>query len=368
MKGFLQFQIKKIKKTLSIDYPIPMNRQNFWIILISIFLFSCEEAILGEEAPNTPSQNFEILWNDFDRHYSLFEVRGINWKQLYQIYRPQVTDDLSNEGLWEVMTEMVEHLDDSHTTLYNGNIRYKSGYALNEQSTVEFSAELLLSKYIATKTEVGSEDELLFGQVKDKNIGYIYLGTMDGDNPSVMDEIIRNFENTEAIILDIRQNSGGDDRYSARIAQAFSDGVHEIYSVQTRNGKGYNDFDEKNIYHTQFDGDNSYTKPVIVLTDRKTISAGEVFLLHMKAFDHVIQMGDTTAGDFSTVSNMRFLPNGWKYVYSIQQFLLPNGETLDGIGHEPDVFVKNTEASINAQTDLVLEEALRYLSNEHGLE
>lgn len=172
------------------------------------FLFSCEEAILGEEAPNTPSQNFEILWNDFDRHYSLFEVRGINWKQLYQIYRPQVTDDLSNEGLWEVMTEMVEHLDDSHTTLYNGNIRYKSGYALNEQSTAEFSAELLLSKYIATKTEVGSEDELLFGQVKDKNIGYIYLGTMDGDNPSVMDEIIRNFENTEAIILDIRQNSG----------------------------------------------------------------------------------------------------------------------------------------------------------------
>lgn len=343
-------------------------RKFIYTILATVFCSGCEQTFLGEDEPNSPTNNFEIFWNDFDRHYSLFEVRGIDWKHLYQIYRPQVTDQLSNEELWEIMTEMVEHLDDSHTTLYNGNIRYRSGYAFNEQSTMEFSADLLLSKYMANKTEVKSEDELFFGHVKGRNIGYIYLGTMNGDNPTVMDEIIKNFENTEAIILDIRQNSGGEDRYSARIAQAFSDGVHQIYSVQTRNGKGYNDFDEKNIYHTQFDGKNSYTKPVIVLTDRKTISAGEVFLLHMKAFDHVIQMGDTTAGDFSTVSNMRFLPNGWRYVYSIQKFLLPNGESLDGIGHVPAIFVKNTEASINAQTDLVLEEALRYLSNEHGLE
>ncbi|GAB3021998.1 hypothetical protein GCM10027284_46870 [Cyclobacterium sediminis] len=368
MTGFLKVNIKKIIKSLTINYHTSVRRQNLWLIMISIFLYSCEEVILGEEAPNSPLQNFEILWNDFDRHYSLFEVRGINWKQLYQIYRPKVTDDLSDEELWKVMTEMVEHLDDSHTTLYNGNIKYKSGYALNEQSTAEFSPELLLSKYIANKTEVGSEDELFFGKVKDKNIGYIYLGTMDGDNPSVMDEIIKNFENTEAIILDLRQNSGGDDRYSARIAQAFSDGVHEIYSVQTRNGKGYNDFDEKNIYYTQFDGDNSYTKPVIVLTDRKTISAGEVFLLHMKAFDQVIQIGDTTAGDFSTVSNMRFLLNGWRYVYSIQQFLLPNGRSLDGIGHVPEIYVKNTEYTVNNNTDLVVEKALDYLLQQHGIE
>ncbi|AEL28131.1 S41 family peptidase [Cyclobacterium marinum] len=345
---------------------ISMVKNFLYLIVISFLSFGCEETFLGEAEPNSPTNNFEILWNDFDQHYSLFEVRGINWKELYQNYRPQVTDKLSNEELWEIVTEMVEHLDDSHTTLYNGNTRYKSGYALNEQSTAEFSADLLISKYIDSKIEETSEDELLFGQVKDKNVGYIYLGSMGGSNPSVIDEIVKKFDNTEAIILDIRQNSGGEDRYSARIAKAFSDGVHEIYSVQTRNGRGYNDFDEKNIYHTQFDSNHSYTKPVIVLTDRKTISAGEVFLLHMKAFEHVTQIGDTTAGDFSTVSNMRFLPNGWRYVYSIQQFLLPNGESLDGIGHVPDVYAKNTVASINGQSDLVFEEALRYLTAEYG--
>ncbi|MFP3490731.1 hypothetical protein R0K20_24355, partial [Staphylococcus sp. SIMBA_130] len=67
-----------------------------------------------------------------------------------------------------------------------------------------------------------------------------------------------------------------------------------------------------------------------------------------------IQMGDTTAGDFSTVSNMRFLPNGWRYVYSIQQFLLPNGRSLDGIGHVPEIYVKNTEYTVNNNTDLVV--------------
>ncbi|WP_040413708.1 S41 family peptidase [Cyclobacterium qasimii] len=344
-----------------------MNK-NICLILVSLFWFGCEEAFLGEDAPNSPTNNFEIFWNDFDQHYSLFEVRDIDWDQLYQTYRPQVTDELSNEELWEVMTTMVEHLDDSHTALYDGSNHYKSGYTLNAQSIAEFSAELLLSRYLENINEVKSEDELWYGNVKNKNIGYLYLGSMDGYNPSVIDEIIRIFENTEAIVLDIRQNTGGDDRYSARIAQAFSDGEHEIYSVQTRNGRGYNDFDEKKIYHTQFDSNNTYNKPVIVLTDRRTISAGEIFLLHLKAFDHVTQIGDTTAGDFSTVSNMRFLPNGWRYVYSIQKFLLPNGASLDGIGHVPDVYVKNTDSTIENGKDIVMEKAMDYLYSEYGVE
>tara|TARA_R110001592_G_scaffold338552_1_gene625756 strand:- start:112764 stop:113798 length:1035 start_codon:yes stop_codon:yes gene_type:complete len=344
-----------------------MNK-NICLIIVSLLWFGCEEVFLGEEAPNSPTNNFEVFWNDFDQHYSLFKVRAIDWNQLYQTYRPLVNDDMIEEELWEVMTAMVEHLDDSHTTIYDGSNQYKSGYTLNEKSIAEFSADLLLSKYVENVIEVNSEDELLYGKVKNKNIGYIYLGSMNGNNPSVIDEVIRAYENTDAIILDIRQNSGGDDRYSARIARAFSDGKHEIYSVQTRNGSHHDDFDEKKIYHTQFDSNNAYTKPVIVLTDRRTISAGEIFLLHLKAFDHVTQIGDTTAGDFSTVSNMRFLPNGWRYVYSIQKFLLPNGESLDGIGHVPDIYVKNTGTTIENGKDIVMERAIDYLFNEFEVE
>tara|TARA_R110001599_G_scaffold84671_1_gene227916 strand:- start:3139 stop:4173 length:1035 start_codon:yes stop_codon:yes gene_type:complete len=339
------------------------------LLLIIASLSSCTNLILEEDEPNTQSNNFEIFWNDFDKHYSLFTIRDINWGELYVNYRPQVNNNISDEELWLVLSNLIEHLDDSHTVLYDGNgNRYRSGYALNEQSVNEISEGLIVSKYLDFITEVPSEDHLSFGKVKNKDIGYIYLGTMDGRNPSVIDDVIDELKNYNAIILDLRQNTGGDDRYSARIAKAFSDGEHFIYTVQTRNGLNYDDFDEKKEYRTYSNSENAYLKPVIVLTDRKTISAGEIFLMHMKSFEHVVQIGDTTAGDFSTVSNMRFLPNAWHYQYSIQKFLLPNGESLDGIGHVPDVYVKNTQADITASNDKVLEKAIQYLFDEFGIE
>ncbi|WP_147676926.1 S41 family peptidase [Algibacter pacificus] len=338
-------------------------------ILILVIATSCSKVIIEENEPNTKKNNFEILWNDFDQHYSLFVIRDINWNDLYDRYQPQVNENQSDDELWTLFSNLLEHLDDSHTVMYDGNGNsYRSGYKLNKQSINEISKTLIEEKYIEEITTISSEDDLLYSKIKNKNIGYIYLGTMDGSNPAVMDNVVAKLEAYDAIILDIRQNTGGEDRYSARIAQSFSDGRHLVYTVQTRNGPNHNDFDSKTEYFTKFNNSNTYNKPVVVLTDRKTISAGEVFLLHMKAFNNVIQIGDTTAGDFSTLSNMRFLPNGWHYQYSIQKFLLPNGESLDGIGHIPDVYVKNTEADIKAGNDTVLDTAIQHLFNEFGIE
>lgn len=71
---------------------------------------------------------------------------------------------------------------------------------------------------------------------------------MDGQNPSFINTIVDEFSNYNAIILGISQNTGGDDRYAARIAKAFADGEHLIYSVQTRNGPRHTDFDKKKEY------------------------------------------------------------------------------------------------------------------------
>ncbi|WP_111709937.1 S41 family peptidase [Lutibacter citreus] len=344
-----------------------MKKLIFFFALISFS--ACTNLIIDDDEPITPINNFEIFWNDFNQHYSLFTIRNINWNNLYEIYRPQINETTSDEELWNILSNLIEQLDDSHTVLFDGNgNNYHSGYALNKQSTSEFSKELLTSKYLDLVNNIPSEDGLSFGKIKNKNIGYIYLGTMDGENPSIINSVINELKDYSAIILDVRQNTGGDDKYSSKIAQAFSDGKHFIYTVQTRNGINHDDFDNKKQYHTYPNKENSYVKPVIVLTDRKTISAGEIFLLHMKSFKHIVQIGDTTAGDFSTVSNMRFLPNSWHYNYSIQKFLLPNGESLDGIGHIPDVYTKNNKSDITSSNDKVIEKAIQYLFDEYKIE
>lgn len=351
-----------------------MKNNSIFISLIACFflLTSCEKTILGVAEGNDPENNFEILWNDFNDHYALFHIRDIDWDEQYSIFRPQVTPQTTEEELWSVMTQMIEVLDDGHTFIANINDNkqdyYESGDDLNVQAIEEFDLTLIENKYLDHLTDLSGDKEFSYGKIRGKNIGYIYLGKMDNTDPNQIDQVLNDLKDYPAIILDVRNNGGGYDSFSARVAGAFADKEEFIYTVQNRNGPAHTDFEAPRKYFTQIIGDQQYTKPVIILTDRYAASAGEIFLLHMNAFDHVVQMGDYTAGDFSDGSTRRFLPNGWFYRYSVQMFLLPDGTSLDGIGHQPDVFVKNTIADIAAGNDVVMEKAFDYLLQEYGVQ
>lgn len=349
------------------------------LFIITLFIISaltaCEKIVLGPDESNTPENNFELFWNDFDQHYGLFMARGLNWDSIYQVYHPQVTSQTTDEALWDIFSQMIEYLDDSHTFIFgfNDTTQYTSGSALNNQAETEFSLDLVKNKYIKDWTVLSEDEEdgavyFAYGSLKDKDIGYIYLGAMDDTDPSQIDRIINDLGQHQAIILDVRNNEGGDDLFAERIAGAFANSEQLIYTVQERNGPKHDDFQEPKSFFTQPMGEQQFTKPVMVLTDRATISAGEIFLLHMNAFPQVTQIGDSTAGDFSDASMYRFLPNGWIYRYSHMMYLLPDGSSLDGIGHVPDVYIKNSKADISMGNDLVMERTITHLKDVHGIE
>lgn len=329
-------------------------------------LLSCEEIFLGENESNTPGNNFDLLWKDFDSHYALFEVKGINWKNLHSIFRPMISDNTSEQELWTIITAMLNHLNDGHTTLENTskNWFFESGDSLNVLAEHEFSVELIINKYVSDFSST-SEKALSYGHVNNMNVGYIYMASMSGLYPERIDDIVSELRGSDAIILDIRNNGGGTDTYAHRIAGAFADAEHFIYTVQTRNGPNHNDFDAKKMFYSRPAGKIQYTKPVVVLTDRYTVSAAEIFMFNMRSFKHVTQIGDTTAGDFSDISNLKFLPNGWIYRFSHQLYLTPEGKSLDGIGFAPDLYIKNTKEDMERGQDKVLERAVQYLKNTY---
>lgn len=342
-------------------------------IFISILFSSCEKLILGEAEENTPVNNFEILWTDFDQHYGLFEARGWDWDSIYTVYRPQVTNQSSDQELWEVFANMISYLDDSHTSIYKPNADYfASGSEEDDRVRDEFSLDLLRSKYLENVEELDltdyDDEAYLIGKIKEKNIGYIYLGGIDADDDNFMDEVLTKIGHHDAIILDLRNNTGGFDEIGASIAGRFADGRQPIYTVQTRNGPNHNDFTEPKTYYTEIQGEQNYREPVIILTDRITVSAAETMLMHFKAIESVTQIGDRTAGDFSDIGMRRFLPNGWQYQYSIMQFLNTNGESLDGIGHIPDIEIRNSVTDIAMEEDKVILRAVQYLFDEYGIE
>jgi carboxyl-terminal processing protease len=341
------------------------------IVIIMILACSCTDILLGTDEGNDPENVFELFWTDFDLHYSLFEIRKLKWDSIYNVYRPQVSQQTSPHKLRAIFVDMIEYLDDSHTALYtNGMGDYTSGFALGEKAIKEeFSIHLIKSKYTDDLQAVKGEGDMAFGNIKGKDIGYIFLRKMEGKNPEgAIAYVLNELANHEAMIVDIRTNDGGDGGYAKTIAGAFADGEHFISTVQTRNGPRHSDFDAITREYTQRTGSTQYLKPVILLTDRATISAGDYFALNMKAFHHVTIIGDSTAGDLSSKSMRKFLPNGWSYHYSIQMRLLPDGTSLDGIGIVPDIYVKNSKQDIQGSTDKVLDTAIMYLKETYGIE
>jgi carboxyl-terminal processing protease len=341
------------------------------LLVIMILACSCTDILLGEDEDNNPENIFELFWTDFDLHYSLFEIRNLKWDSIYDVYRPQVTQQTSSPKLRSIFVEMIEYLDDSHTALYtNGMGDYTSGFALGAKAIKEeFSINLIKLNYTDGLETVKGEGDMAFGSIKGKDIGYISIRKMEGDDPEgAITNVLHELANHKAIIVDIRTNDGGDGGYAKTIAGAFSDGEYFISTVQTRNGPSHSDFDAITREYTQRTGAIQYLKPVILLTDRATISAGDYFALNMRAFHHVTIVGDSTAGDLSSKSMRKFLPNGWSYHYSIQMRLLPDGTSLDGIGVVPDIYVKNSKQDIQSGTDRVLNTAILYLKETYGIE
>ena len=348
------------------------------LVISMLLVSSCEKIFLEEDEANTPINNFEIFWNDFDQHYSLFEVRRSNWDSIYNVYRPKVTEQTSDSELWNIFKSMITYLDDSHTMIlqpkkdFDPDIHYfESGSSEVEMVEEEFSLPLLTNKYLENISLLENPKPGLIhlsAKIKDKNIGYIYLNAIEAENPDFIDGIINQLKNHKAIILDLRNNTGGSDPVATQIAGRFATSEKLIYTVEERNGPGHSDFSGKISYYSKKTGKTFYDKPLVVLTDKITVSAAEVLLLHLKSFEQVTQIGDVTAGDFSDTSMRRFLPNGWQYRYSIFKFLLPNGKSLDGIGHIPNVYVRNTEDNIKNDEDKVIETAVQFLYDTYGIE
>jgi carboxyl-terminal processing protease len=343
------------------------------LLLLSLALFGCEKVFLGDYEPNNPVNNFELFWQDFDQHYGLFQARGMDWDSIYQVYRPQVNAQTSDQELWNILKNMISYLDDGHTFIYSRSLRlfFPSGSELDSIVETEFDINLVKEKYLENYQNIAGtgsspDDVYIFGKMKNTDVGYVYLNGIEADNKDFMDDVLAQIGHHKAIILDLRNNFGGDDITAEAIAGRFADGEHFIYTVQERNGPNHNDFTGKIKYYSGSKGSQHFSKPLIVLTDRITVSAAEILLLHLKSFAQVIQLGNTTAGDFSDTGMRRFLPNGWQYQYSIMMFLLPDGSTLDGIGHVPDIQIRNTTADIATGKDVVLEEALIFYQTMGG--
>jgi len=335
------------------------------ITSFTIFLFtSCQKALLGPVVSNTPVNNFEEMWKGYDAWYGGFEVRNINWDSIYKNLRPGVSNNMTNQQLYDVLAQMIKPFNDIHVFLQPTSDdlpRYESSvFFRNNKVHHDFSIKVIKENYLPGLTTV--DDNLHYG-ILDGKIGYVHFavrGLRLSFYKQKMPDIMEVLKNTKAMIVDIRNHAGGDDEVSRYVAGLFAKNPALFMTTRKRKGPGRNDFTAPDKWYVEKQGDFQYTNPVILLTTRWTASAGETFTWAMNTQPEVTQMGDTTAGGFTDVIS-RELPNGWLYFVGVGDYRDAAGKSEEGIGVAPGIYTINLKSDIDAGKDKVLEQAIDIL-------
>lgn len=335
-------------------------------ITVLVSIIGCEEIFLGEIEDNTILNNLDYFDREFQNRYGLFDVRDVDWKQLVESRRAALKNNPTEEALYQALTSIILELDDSHVSLSHPAQKFKTFEGgrwgkLDRAGYQDMDLDIVLKNYLTLKG-VAEEERAYYGTV-DGNIGYIYLPEIH-DAPdfweSYMPRMINDLSTTVGLIVDIRNNDGGEDESSRTIAGYFADQRNLYMKSRYRNGPNPRDFGKVFDWYVEPADGTRYLKPIILLTNRYTISAGETLTLAMKTLPHVTHMGDTTCGAFSDAVS-RQLPNGWQFSLSVGDYRDAANVSHEGVGLIPEVVLRNTASDLEAGVDVVLEEAMRLL-------
>jgi len=330
-------------------------------MLILIIGNSCEKILMEDQPTKDPVTNFENLWNTANEKYSFFEYKGIDWDEVYNIYRPQVNNEMSDYELFDVMASMLNELRDGHVNLTAPFDISRYSFKFNAPENFDF--RLVKDNYIGWDYRItGSLINTTFER-DSITIGYIYYGSFSQPVQSAdIDFVISSLWHTDGIILDMRNNGGGSVNNIYQIGSRFADTERLIYLSYMKTGPGYDDFSEPAEVTMKPGGSYRYTKPVILLTNRGCFSATSFFATAMKAFPQVIQVGDTTGGGLGAPAGFE-LPNGWGYRFSVSRTLSPDGENWEN-GVPPDITVwMDPQHELNGIDD-IMEKAIEVIGSK----
>ncbi len=334
-------------------------------LLIVVILVLCIQFCFAQDTKGNkdPEKNFEHLWKTFDRNYALFDAKGVDWDVLYNVYRPQVTPNTTEEELFTIMSNMLGHLNDNHVRLIWGQKRFSAGLLNQLKRGEDFSLDLIKEKYLENKFENRVRNMYTYGWLTD-TIGYFHFRgfAFIDQSTNVIDEIIKEFKDAKGIVIDVRSNGGGDDRVGKLIADRFADQKRLYMITRIRNGKNHDDFTPPRYWYVEPDGPTQFTKNVILLTHRFSVSAADNFALAMRVIPHVTIVGDLTSGCFADVYGDR-LPNGWRFGVSFKLFTDYTGFCWEGIGVPMDLRILNSKEDIENKTDRVLEFAVKLIES-----
>ena len=348
------------------------------------------------ELNNDPKINFQVFWDTFNDHYASFDIKNIDWNEVYKNYEPKVNENTTDLELYTIFREMIALLNDGHVKMEvpeKIENEYKNQIKEQEEKYSKLD-EFNLNKEIA-ELYVDSLRNYNAGMVRygliNNNVGYLQINSMlmladyglekdldlrnfygqywekaenrkdelqrqdevDGIN-KILNSIIKDLPEAKSYILDLRFNGGGKDAVAIDVLNHFSSEEKLAYTKKARIEKGFANPQKFKIIPSE----NHFSGNVYLLTSHLTASASEILVLASLANSNFKRIGSTTEGIFSSTLD-KVLPNGWEYELSNEVYQDLNGRNYENIGISADY-----QLEYSTNKDIFLDQLLADLKNK----
>lgn len=313
-----------------------------------------------EEWDNDLYGNFDALWTQLDEHYCFFDEKNIDWAEVGARYRAGINPEWNQVDLFNHCAAMLAELRDGHTNLISWfNVSYYRNWWSDYPQN--FDERLIEQYYLEFDWTTGGA--IKYKILEDRNVGYMRYSTFASTpGESFLDYMLYSMRKTDGLIIDIRDNGGGDMTNVERLVSHFIDRRICGGYIRHKTGPGHSDFSEP--YEYWFDPATEHVrwlKPVIILTNRSTFSAANNFVAVMKSLPHVAVIGARSGGG----SGMPFsseVPCGWSVRFSACPVYDADMQLCE-FGVDPDLAVDMDADEAAKGVDTILEKAIEILND-----
>ena len=302
-----------------------------------------------------PMENVEALWQIIDTKYCYVEEKGVDWNAIHDEYltKAAVLTKDDQVALFDLCAEMLNLLQDGHVNLYSAFDRsyctsWYDSYPANFDSRLQ-------ALYLKDYRIAGG---LYYCTIND-SIGYIYYPSFSNSfSAANIYWIFTAFKDCKGLILDVRNNGGGDLTNAYLLSSPFFTENRVVGYWQHKTGPGHHDFSKMEELRSDTSLIASrWRRPVVVLCNRRSYSATNTFVNIMRYADNAKIVGGTSGGGGGMPLSYE-MPCGWMVRFSsVRMYDAEQKDIEQGI--EPDVAV---EMKSNDKDDII-EKAIEMIYN-----
>ena len=298
----------------------------------------------------------KLLRSAIRNHYSYRDRLKIDWDELLKSHQAALIAAKTPSEFARIAGTVLARAEDKHIWFQVGNQIIPS-YVRPSVPNANYS---LLPKLVPGLKKHGRA--VVSGRWDD-GIGYLAVASWDRaklDGGKLVLDALDEVRDTQALIIDVRANGGGDERLAQELAGCFLDerqlyGKHVYRDPNSPTGftAPSERWIEPNASRPRYDG------RVAVLSGPAVMSSCESFLLMMKCVPEAVIVGATSQGS-SGNPNPHDLRNGVTVLLPSWKDLTPDGEEMEGVGVRADMEVAASPNDFKS-SDPVLAAALAHL-------